>query len=170
MTLSPVAQINQSRANSLAALENISKEPPYCECARIGSRALADGSMPVLRYLTGSIGYLDRINLQLEHQHVMFDQSRDNIGLMGSEGQPELFREDVDNQTYHFASDECLDGSLMRRAVMTTGIPQAYAWLGYNCQAYIDSVREKYGELKANVFGGICRADGQGEIVSSPPY
>jgi hypothetical protein len=75
---------------------------------------------------------------------------------MGNSGTPELFQEDSSQQTYHFASNECLDGSVMRKAIQATGIPKVYEWLGYNCQAYIDTVKAKYEELKQNMNAGIC--------------
>lgn len=150
----------KSRFNSLDALAKIGMETAYCECANIGSRALANGYMPLARRITNGFELFEKKNLKAEHQHIIFTQSLDNIGLMGSSGQAELFSEDITNQTYHYGSKECFDGSLMRKAVQATGIPKAYQWLGYNCQSYIETVKAKYLEFRDGVLGGSCRVVG----------
>ena len=153
-----IQQRSLSYSKSAELLQKIKAEPQYCECAYIGSRALADGNMPVLRYLTNLTDYFDKNNLQLEHQHIIFRQSKDNIGLMGNDGAAELFQEDPASKTYHIKSSVCLDGSIMRKAIEATGIPKAYAWLGYNCQAYAQEVSSRYMELKEDFNSMLCLA------------
>lgn len=151
-----IQQRSAAYEKSLDLIQKLKVEPEYCECARIGSRALADGKMPVLRYLTKVTDYFDRNNLQLEHQHIIFDQSKDNIGLTGEEGIAELFQEEPSAQTYHYSTKECLDGSAMRQAIEMTGIPKVYAWLGFNCQAYAQSVKQRYQQVKDSIAQNMC--------------
>lgn len=155
--MNEIQQRSLSYSNSASLLNKLKEEPQYCECARFGSRALADGKMPVLRYLTFKFEYLDRKNFQLEHQHLIFSQSQDNIGLMGQNGAAELFQEDTSRRGYIFDNAPCLDGSIMRQAIQATGIPQAYRWLGYNCQAYAQNLKAKYEELLASLNPGMCK-------------
>lgn len=137
-----------SNQRSKELIGKIAMQPPLCECAKIGSRPLADGNMPLLRPITSRIGYLDRHNLQAEHQHIIFSGTGDNIGLMGGEDGAELFEEKKRIEEYVIKDEySCLDGSLVRQAIADTGIPKIYEWLGYNCQRYVDDIRKRYEAL-----------------------
>ena len=118
----------------------LAEEPPYCECARTGKRSLSWAAwVPGLSANPLSAA----LNKEFAHEHVIFDQSRDNIGY-GPHG---LFKEDVDKMSYRLDGD-CFDGSLMRQAVEETEPPSVYLFFMRNCQTYVERVRDTYQRLK----------------------
>lgn len=138
------------------AIQKIKFNPPFCECARITSRPLNAGSRTTLNAITRSSSTLDAINLKASHEHITWDQSKDNIGFRGAndelgiwpfEAKGELFSENIENKNYVFSDPNCYDGELMREAVIETGQPAGYRMFGYNCQEYIENVKNKFKAL-----------------------
>jgi hypothetical protein len=139
----------------LELLNPLPKEPNYCECARVLSRPLWEGEEPILHRLTSSFSGLEDRNLKVVHKHVFWQQSKDNIGFRGADGQlglfstvkSELFSESFEDKNYQDTDSECLDGSLLREAVIQLGKPKEYRLLGYNCQVYVKKLKDLYLEL-----------------------
>ena len=117
-----------------------SSEPLFCECARTGKRALSWA-----RWIPGlsSNPVSGWANKEFAHEHIIFDQSGDNIGF-GPHG---LFSEDHKSMSYHL-DGECYDGSVMRAAIEQTKPPGAYLFFIQNCQTYVERVRDAYNRLK----------------------
>ena len=92
----------------------ILQSPNYSECAYIGRRPLKSLSfLPSTPYNR----VLDRANLELAHQHIIFANSGDNIGL----SHKGLFSEDVRNKKYSL-EPTCFEGAVMRRAIALSDI------------------------------------------------
>lgn len=128
----------------------IQDEQPYCECAKIGKRPLSWTTF-IPEYV--EIPGLNSINQEPFHEHIVFEESRDNIGYAnGSWTQKgafagKLFAEDVDEYRYTY-TDECYDGTIMRRAILETPEPAHYTFLGINCQTYVERVLGTYYFIK----------------------
>lgn len=128
----------------------IADEPPLCECARIGKRPLS-----WTPFIPGykEVSALNAINQEPFHEHIVFEESRDNIGFGPGSWKKdgafagELFAEDVDNYRYTY-TDECFDGTIMRRAILETPKPNGYSFFGINCQTYVERVRDAYYGIK----------------------
>jgi hypothetical protein len=84
-------------------------------------------------------GIFDSLNKEWAHEHIIFEQSKSNIGF-GPQG---LFSEDLEGQEY-LLNSACLDGSLMRQAIEDTKPPSPYLFLFKNCQTYIEGVLNRY--------------------------
>lgn len=128
----------------------VADEPPLCECARIGKRPLSWTTfVSEYKKLPG----LDSINQEPFHEHIVFEESGDNVGFGPGSWKTkgalagELFAEDVKRYNYSF-TDECYDGTIMRRAILETPEPQAYSFFGINCQTYVERVRSTYYSIK----------------------
>ena len=119
--------------------------PNYSECAYIGRRPLTS-----LSFLS-SIPYnqaLDRNNLELVHQHIIFANSGDNIGW----SHKGLFSEDVRNKKYSL-EPTCFEGATMRRAISLIDIDgkfddrRWYHLLRNNCQDFISRIQETFTKI-----------------------
>ncbi len=139
-------------------LNRINTQPPYSECARIISRPLDGGKSTSLYSITKSSEFLDSLNLKASHEHISWDQSKDNIGFRGangelgiwpSEAKGELFSENLDGKNYEQTETTCYDGELMREAVLETAAPAGYRIFGINCQEYVDKVKQTYNRILA---------------------
>jgi len=117
-------------------------DPQYCECARIGKRSLswAPWLGGLSRGTDGSL--LNRRNLEVAHEHLYFEQSKDNIGF-GPHG---LFDENVQTEPYRW-DERCYDGTSMRETLRTIGEVGAYNFLKNNCQDFMARVKERYDRL-----------------------
>jgi hypothetical protein len=117
----------------------VTEAPLFCECARIGRRALS-----WLTWIPGLSAnpVLDTLNAEVAHEHISFEWSKDDVGY-GPEG---LFREKADSGDYRF-EPECYDGELMRQAIAEAEPPRPYLFFFNNCQSYIDRVLQRYRAL-----------------------
>jgi hypothetical protein len=117
------------------------QDPQYCECAKIGKRSLSWA--PWLGILSKNDGsYLDRHNLEIAHEHIFFEQSKDNVGF-SPQG---LFQEDVESQNYRF-DERCYDGTAMRETLRRIGDAGPYNFFKNNCQDFMARVKETYSRL-----------------------
>lgn len=126
----------------------LGNEPIYCECAYVAKRPLSWSRwIPGLsKILSG--GILDSLNKEWAHEHLIFEQSKSNIGF-GPQG---LFSENIQEQEYLLDS-VCLNGSLMRQAIEDTKPPSFYLFFFQNCQTYVESVLDRYHSLYQTRLG-----------------
>lgn len=129
------------------ALAQIAKDPLQCECAFEARRPLAkQGWVDGL----SRNSYLSVPNLELSHQHIIWESTRDNIGFGPGKGWRypfgRLFSEKVDNYDYRYEKD-CLNGGKMRDAVLDTPKLSFYSVFVSNCQGWAAKVKERYNEL-----------------------
>ena len=117
-------------------------EPPYCECVNTGKRSLSWAPwVPGVSSLNSSP--LDKENLELSHEHLIWEQSGANVGF-GPDG---LFGEDFEYKRYRMGST-CYDGSKMRKALYSVDVSQSYNFLRNNCQDFISRALAAYHSLK----------------------
>ena len=120
--------------------------PNYSECAYIGKRRISIAPAMVASE-RGRI--LDRKNLELVHEHILFANSGDNIGW-GPNG---LFSDKSVFSDYHL-EDTCYNGEEMRRAIVTLQLEgrfhnkSLYRLLGNNCQDFISAIRKRIKNMR----------------------
>ncbi len=121
-------------------------KPNYSECAYVAKRPLS--------FLPGVIssrnsGLLDRENLELAHEHIIFSNSGDNIGW-GNEG---LFSESPSKQ-YYTHDNVCHNGETMRRAIATLSLQNRfdnknlYHVLWNNCQDFVSAIKQRLSRMQ----------------------
>lgn len=121
-------------------------KPNYSECAYVAKRPLS--FLPVMISSRNS-GLLDRENLEIAHEHIIFPNSGDNIGW-GNEG---LFSESLSKHDYTH-DDVCHNGETMRRAIATLSLQNRfddknhYHALWNNCQDFISAIRQRLGGMQ----------------------
>jgi hypothetical protein len=122
----------------------LTSSPPYSECAYVAKRPLS-WAVWIKGFSQAAKGsFLDRYNKEFSHEHIIFEQSGENIGF-GPEG---LFREDVTSYNYRLDSP-CFDGARMRQAVSLTQEPRTYFFLFNNCQSFVERVKQVYNLLQS---------------------
>jgi hypothetical protein len=114
--------------------------PAACECARVGRRPLAIA--PWVEGLSQN-KRADQYNVELSHQHLVFELTKDNVGF-GPKG---LFSEKVETKEYRL-EPECLDGATLRQAVELVPAPERYGFFRSNCQVYVEQVLTVYRRLR----------------------
>ena len=120
----------------------IADEPEYCECAYFEKRPLSWDPYPTPYVKSDSFRNAD--NLEMYHEHVVFQASNDNIGW-GNHG---LFSEDTTDPKKMYVKDSaCFDGTKMRQAVLETEPPSIYTFIGFNCQTYADRLKTAYQKI-----------------------
>lgn len=130
------------------------------QTARISRRKLGalEQEFPTVEKGSKEIGKIRSTTKGLWHHHIWFDDKEErpnfptNVGFHTSgknllNGPPELFSED--DREHEYTHDFTgRDDGLMRLAIQWAGKPaKNYNLLGYNCQAWVKQVREKYEEL-----------------------
>lgn len=142
-TYSALAESADSKDPPKGLVTNLlGDEPTYCECAYVAKRPLSWSRwIPGLSKLFSG-GILDSLNKEWAHEHIIFEQSKSNIGF-GPQG---LFSEDIERHEY-LLNSVCLDGSLMREAIQDTKPPSFYLFFFKNCQTYIENVLDRYYSL-----------------------
>ena len=118
------------------------REPAYSECGKIGKRALSWATW-IDGFSSGGKGsFIDRHNLEFAHEHIFFEGSKENIG-----NSPHgLFVENRADWDYRM-DDECLDGSVLRKAIAAVKTPPSYNFIRDNCQDFVERVRKEYRKL-----------------------
>jgi hypothetical protein len=109
-------------------------------------------------------GFLDRYNLELAHQHLVFESTGENIGYapraIVARGE-KRFSDYLYGTLYSYpnnsyrnprsfevrASSGCYDEKIMKKAVKKTAAPRYYFLVGSNCQKYIDAVLKNYKKI-----------------------
>lgn len=133
---------SQSKNNALLS-EIASEQVNMSACAWIGKRPLS--ALPWLGALSSSPNsILDRLNIELSHQHIWFDDSGSNIGY-SPDG---LFSEDIGSKNYE-TDGVCYDPSKLRAvfgAISSKGI-SSYNWITSNCQGFVSRVLSAYNSL-----------------------
>ena len=94
------------------------------------------GLGPVL-YLMGRSSIDDRLNTELKHEHIFFDDGSD-IGF-GPDG---LFSGEKKTE-YSSCKKAGTDDARVKKAVSAVGNPGTYKRLTNNCQGYVESVLNK---------------------------
>ncbi len=116
------------------------KQPSTGECARFEKRPL---SWAVWLPLLSANTTLDKVNLEFSHEHLVFEDTGDNIGF-GPNG---LFSEDIDQYEYQDKS-KCFDAAIMRKAIVALENKfLSYNFFLNNCQDYAKALRDMYNEL-----------------------
>ena len=131
--------LNEQTSGSAPSPQILGDAPPACECARIARRPLQ-----IVPWINGvsENKFADRLNLELSHQHILFQLSGDNIGF-GPKG---LFSEETAEKGYRLGT-ECLDGEKLRQAVAEVPTPGKYGFFTNNCQVYVERVLQAYRRL-----------------------
>jgi hypothetical protein len=121
--------------------------PNYSECAYIGKRRITIAPAMVAAE-KGRV--LDRNNLELVHEHILFANSGDNIGW-GPNG---LFSDKSVSSDYQL-EDICYSGEEMRRAIVTLQLNERfhhkslYSLFRNNCQDFISAIRNRIKNMRA---------------------
>lgn len=131
-------------SNSYALTEQILRHrSPSGSCARIGQRSLNETTKPLRNALSNAPEeaktWLDDHNLELAHEHIVFEGSDDNIGY----GPGGLFTEHVEDYDYTYDAT-CYDPATMREAVYLNRFQSFYIAAGRNCQTWVEKVRNTY--------------------------
>lgn len=127
--------------------------PNYSECAYIGKRRITIAPAMVA---TEKGRVLDRNNLELAHEHILFANSGDNIGW-GPNG---LFADKSIPSDYQL-EDVCYDGEEMRRAIVTLQLKERfhhkslYSLFRNNCQDFISAIRNRIKNMRAGPINNI---------------
>ena len=134
----PTEPAKRVRQNSQLQ-EAIAQQPPLCECARFSKRALSWAT-----WIPGvsKNSWLDSINKEFSHEHIVFEATKDNFGY-GPHG---YFEENL--QEYSYVPEErCYDGSKMRKMLAALSPAAAYGFVSNNCQRFAESAKSLYDRL-----------------------
>lgn len=131
-----------SRVKQSELINSVIKEPNICECAYFVKRPIS-----VLPWVRGvsSNDTLDKINLELSHQHIVFSDTKQNIGFG-----PAGYFSDSDNKVY-FEQSKCYDASLVRDSIRKFFESKyvikkhTYNLFKNNCQHFIDNIFKYLG-------------------------
>ena len=118
------------------------QDPPLCECARVGKRSLSWAPWLGIFSKGPENSFLNRNNLEMAHEHVYFEGSKDNIGF-GPHG---MYEEEVEKLSYRW-EQTCYDGTTMREALRTVTPMGSYNFFTNNCQDFMARVKERYRQL-----------------------
>ena len=117
-----------------------SRDPSSGECARFEKRPL---SWAVWLPFLSQNSTLDELNMEFLHEHLVFEDTGDNIGF-GPHG---YFSEDVDSFEYGEKS-RCFDAEVMRKAIVLLERQSfSYNFFFNNCQDYAEALRDMYERL-----------------------
>jgi hypothetical protein len=113
--------------------------PNYSECAFTGKSALSWA--PWIPFLSGGFNYspLNLLNLELSHEHIFFEQSKENIGW-GHDG---FFTEAKQDEGYKL-DKHCYDGSIIRKILGLVETNREYKPFTNNCQMFVSKIRSRY--------------------------
>lgn len=120
-------------------------QPPYSECARFLKRPLSWATWIPGWSDADDDSWVGYYNKAFSHEHIFFDQSRDQVGF----GEHGLFVEDPNGMGYR-DDERCFDGSLVRVALGKVGVIGAYNFLLNNCQSFAERVRNSVQKLTKN--------------------
>lgn len=134
-------QPTQRIKQNLELQKAISAQPPLCECARFEKRAL---SWAVWLPGVSQNSWLDRVNKEFSHEHIIFEATKDNFGF-GPHG---YFEENLSDYSYA-PEEQCYDGTKMRRILANLNPADAYGFFSNNCQRFAESIKSLYAKFFA---------------------
>lgn len=126
-----------SKVKNNKLIKKIIKQPNYCECAYVVKRPISN--FPWLKGVSSN-QTLNKFNLELSHEHIIFSESKENIGF-GAKG----YFSDQENIKYREQS-KCYNAKIIRRALREFFEnkklikKEVYNIFKNNCQHFIENI------------------------------